>query len=62
MSCMKLDIAYIVSKLSKYVSIPVAERLTGIVRIFKFTHSYGLHYTRYPEILDINWISNMAKI
>ena len=60
MSCMKLDIAYVVSKLNKCANIPIAECLKGIV--FRFTHSYGLHYTRYLTILDIIWISDMEKI
>ena len=62
MSCMKLDIACTVSKLSKCASIPVAEHLKRIVRIFRFTHSYELHYTIYLAILDINWIFDMKKI
>ena len=60
MSCMKPDIAYIVSKLNKCASIPIVERLKGIV--FRSTHSYRLHYTKYPKILDINWMSDMEKI
>ena len=38
----------------------------GIMRVFKylrFTRDYGLHYTRYPAVLegysDANWISNV---
>ena len=59
MSCTRSDIAYTVSKLSKYVSNPEAEWLKGTVRALRFTHSYGLHNTRYSTILDKNWIFDM---
>ena len=47
------------------MSIPRAMHWQGIARVLKylrFTLDYGLHYTRYPTILegysDANWISN----
>ncbi|WJZ94150.1 hypothetical protein VitviT2T_013032 [Vitis vinifera] len=66
MSCTRLDIAYAVSKLSRYTSNPGAKHWQGIIRVLKylrFTRDYGLHYTRYPAVLegysDANWISNV---
>ncbi|KAL6327752.1 hypothetical protein AAG906_024722 [Vitis piasezkii] len=60
------DIAYAVSKLSRYTSNPGAKHWQGIIRVLKylrFTRDYGLHYTRYPAVLegysDANWISNV---
>ena len=65
MSCTRPDIAYAVNKLSRYTSNPGAMHWQGIMRVLKylrFTRDYGLHYTRYPAILegysDANWISN----
>ncbi|WJZ99453.1 hypothetical protein VitviT2T_017897 [Vitis vinifera] len=66
MSCTRPDIAYAVSKLSRYTSNPGAKHWQGIIRVLKylrFTRDYGLHYTRYPAVLegysDANWISNV---
>ena len=66
MSCTRLDIAYAVNKLSRYTSNPGAMHWQGIMRVLKylrFTRDYGLHYTRYPAVLegysDANWISNV---
>ena len=66
MSCTRPDIAYAVSKLSRYTSNPGAEHWQGIIRLVKylrFTRNYGLHYTRYPSVLegysDANWISDI---
>ena len=34
-----------------------------VLKYLWFTHDYGLHYTRYPAVLeaynDANWISNV---
>ena len=66
MSCIRLDITYLVSKLSSYTSNPRAKHWQGIMRVLKylrFTRDYGLHYTRYPVVLegysDANRISNI---
>ena len=66
MSCTRSDIAYVVSKLSRYTSNPGTNHWKGIVRVLRylrFTRDYGLHYTRYPAVLegysDANWISDM---
>ena len=65
MNCTRPDITYVVSKLSAYTSNPSAEHWTAIVRVLRYlryTRSYGLHYTRYPAVLegytDANWISD----
>ena len=65
MSCTRPDIAYAVNKLSRYTSNPGAMHWQEIMRVLKylrFTRDYGLHYTRYPAVLegysDANWISN----
>ena len=61
----RLDIAYAVSKLSRYSSNPGLNLWKAIVRVLrylKYTQNYGLHYTKYPAILegycDANWISD----
>ena len=66
MSCTRPDIAYTVSRLSRYTSNLSAEHWKGIVkglRYLRFTRNYGLHYNRYPTVLegysDANWISDI---
>ena len=66
MSCTRPDIPYAVSKLSRYTSNPGTDHWKGIVRVLKnlhFTRSYGLHYTRFPAVLegysDASWISDI---
>ena len=66
MSCTRLDITYVVSKLSWYTSIPRAIHLIAIMRALRYlryTQNYGLCYTRYPTVLEgycnANWISDM---
>ncbi|KAL6318546.1 hypothetical protein AAG906_000624 [Vitis piasezkii] len=51
MSCTRPDIAYAVSKLSRYTSNPGAKHWQGIIRVLKY-----LRFTRYS---DANWISNV---
>ena len=65
MNCTRLDIAYAVSKLSRYTSNLGEDHWKAIVRVLrylKYTLNYGLHYTRYPTVLegysDANWISD----
>ena len=59
------DIAYSVSRLSRYTSNLGKdhwEALVRVLRCLKYTITYGLHYTRYPPVLegysDANWISD----
>ena len=66
MSCIRSDIAYSIGKLSSYMSNLEAKHWQGIMRVLKylrFSCDYGLHYTRYPVIVegysDVNWISNV---
>ena len=63
MSCTRLDIGYVVSKLSRYTRNPGQDHWKAILRILgylKHTKNYGLHYTQYPTVLkgysDANWI------
>ena len=65
MNCTRPDIAYSVSKLSRYTSNPGKDHWTAILRVLgylKYTQNYGLHYTRYPAVpegyCDANWISD----
>ena len=67
-NCTKPDLAYTVSKLSKYTSNSGTDNWKAIVRVLKYlryTHNYRLHYTRYPEVLegcsDTNWISDVKR-
>ncbi|PKI65479.1 hypothetical protein CRG98_014137 [Punica granatum] len=66
-SCTRSDIAYSISRLSRYTSNPSRDHWKAIVRVLKYlryTRDYGLHYTRYPAILegysDANLISNIT--
>ena len=65
MNATRPDIAYSVSRLSRYTSNPGKnhwEALVRVLRYLKYTITYGLHYTRYPPVLegysDANWISD----
>ena len=65
MNCTRPDIAYTVSKLSRYTSNSGPDHWNAIVRFLrclKYTQNYGLHYSKYPAILegycDVNWISD----
>ena len=65
MNCTHPDIAYAVSKLSSYTSNPGLDHWKAIVRVLrylKYTQNYGLHYSKYPALLegycDANWISD----
>ena len=55
MSYTILDIAYTISKLSRYTSNPNNDNWKGIIRVLRYlryTRDYGLHYTRYPVVLE----------
>ena len=65
MNCSPPDIAYAVSKLSRYTSNPGLDQWKSIVRVLrylKYTQNYGLHYSKYTAVLegycDTNWISD----
>ncbi|KAL0412857.1 UNVERIFIED_CONTAM: Retrovirus-related Pol polyprotein from transposon TNT 1-94 [Sesamum radiatum] len=53
------------NKLSRFTSNPSKNHWKGLIRVLrylKYTSNYGLHYTRYPAVLegysDANWISD----
>ena len=65
MNCTRRNIAYYVSKLSRYTSNPGEDHWKALVRVLrylKYTLNYGLHYTRYLAVLEgysnANWISD----
>ena len=54
-----------VNKLSRFTSNPSKDHWKALVRVLryiKYTKDYGLHYTKYPAVLegysDANWISD----
>ncbi|KAK6146304.1 hypothetical protein DH2020_020173 [Rehmannia glutinosa] len=64
-NCTRSDIAYSVSKLSRFTSNPSTDHwkaVTRVLRYLKYTMNYGILYTRYPVVLegycDANWISD----
>ena len=65
MNCTCPDIAYAFSKLSRYTSYLGSDHWKEIVRVLrylKYIQNYGLHYSKYPTVLegycDANWISD----
>ena len=68
MNCTRLDIAYSVGRLARYTSNPGRDHWDALVRVLrylKYTIEYGLHYTRYPPVLegfnDANWITDSVE-
>lgn len=66
MSCTRPDLAFAISRLSRYTSNPSSEHwksITRVLRYLRYTRDYGLHYTRYLAVVegysDANWISDM---
>ena len=65
MNCTCPDIAYAISRLSRYTHNPASEHWNAITRLLKYlkgTMNLGLTYTSHPLVLegycDANWISN----
>jgi hypothetical protein len=65
MSCTRPDIAFTVGVLSRFTSNPGLEHWKGITRLLRYlryTRNYGLHYTRFPSVIegysDANWITD----
>ncbi|GJR69566.1 zinc finger, CCHC-type containing protein [Tanacetum coccineum] len=65
MTCIRLDIAFAMGKLSRYTSNPSTHRWQTIQRVLKYlkkTMDYSLSYIGYPSVLkgytDASWISN----
>lgn len=55
MDCTRQDIANSVNRLARYTSNPSAKHWKAVVRVFRYlryTTNYGLHYTRYPTVLE----------
>ena len=68
MNCIRPDIAYLVSRLARYTSNPWHDHWDALVRVLrylKYMFDYGLHYIRYPFVLegfsDANWISDSLE-
>ena len=66
MTCTRPDLAYAVSRLSRYTSKPSSEHwksITRVLRYLRYTREYGLHYGRHPAVIegysDANWISDI---
>ena len=64
-NCTRPDLAHSVNVLSRYTSNPGHKHWKGITRVLNYvrhTQSYGLHFGRYPAVLegysDANWISD----
>jgi len=64
MNCTRPDIAYAVSKLSRYTSNPSDNHWTALLRVLGYvshTKEYVLRYGQYPSVLegynDVNWIA-----
>ncbi|GKD41849.1 hypothetical protein Tco_1266494 [Tanacetum coccineum] len=62
----RLDIAYVVGRLSRFTSNPSRQRWKEITRVFKYlkgTMKYGLSYVGYPSVLeaysDASWINHV---
>ncbi|GJS66642.1 zinc finger, CCHC-type containing protein [Tanacetum coccineum] len=65
MTCTRLDIAFVVGKLSRYTSNPRIKHWQEIQRVLKYlkkTIDYSMTYTGYPSVLegytDASWITN----
>jgi hypothetical protein len=68
MNCIRHDIAYLVSKLSRFISNPSIDHWKIKKKVFKYlryTLYYELYYTSYIVVLggynDANWISNIKN-
>ncbi|GKG44662.1 hypothetical protein Tco_0486100, partial [Tanacetum coccineum] len=49
------DLPYAVSRLSRYTSNPSDEHwkaMTRVLHYLRHSHNYGLHYDRYPAVIE----------
>ncbi|GKA96139.1 retrovirus-related pol polyprotein from transposon TNT 1-94 [Tanacetum coccineum] len=60
------DLAYAISRLSRYTSNPSDahwKAMTRVLHYLRYNHDFGLHYDRYPAVIegynDTNWISDI---
>ncbi|GJT97076.1 zinc finger, CCHC-type containing protein [Tanacetum coccineum] len=61
MTSTRLDIAYVVGRLSRFTSNPNRRNWKAITRVFKYlrgTKDYGLSYVGYPSVLE-EWLRNL---
>jgi hypothetical protein len=63
------NISFTVNKLSRFTSNPGSDHWCALERVMRYlsgTSTYGLHYTRYPAVLegysDSNWLSDADEI
>jgi hypothetical protein len=68
-SAIRPDILFVVSKLSRFTSNPRDDHWHALERVMHYmvgTMDYGVHYFRYPAVLegysDANWISDMDEL
>ncbi|KAJ9568162.1 LOW QUALITY PROTEIN: hypothetical protein OSB04_004128 [Centaurea solstitialis] len=64
MSCTRLYLAYVVSKLSRYTSNASVEywrSITRLLRYLRYTRECGLHYGRYPTIPDSGYVFTLGS-
>jgi hypothetical protein len=68
-SATRLDILFAVSKLNRFVSNLGDDHRNALERVMNYlsgTTDYGIHYIRYPRVLegynDSNWIIDVDKI
>ena len=68
MNSTRPDLAYAVSRLSRYTSNLAQEHWDALVRVLRYlknTLDYGLHYTQYSPVVEglsnANWISDTTK-
>ena len=69
MNFSRLDIAYAVCRLSRYIHNPNNDHWSALARLMKYvrgTMNYGILYSRFPTMLegynDANWISGSNEI
>ena len=68
MNSTRLNIAYVVSKLSRYTSNPNDDHQIALLRVLDYVShikEYALRYGQYPSVLegysDANWIADSEE-